>query len=90
MTANEKIYHAFFLADSHSRRGSPQKDKDLAISNKDSNTGDYQVSQISNMNQQFKFTSGNFKPNLSPLLLNPNLSEPERKAIEAWEREMRF
>lgn len=25
----------------------------------------------------------------SPLLLDPNITEPERKAIEAWEKEMR-
>jgi len=43
------------------------------------------------MNSSNQVKVSNFKSaSISPLLLNPNISEAERKAIEAWEREMKI
>ena len=66
-----------------SQQTSPLKDKDGQLiqpfSRKDSASGNQNMNTISN-----------FNVGISPLLLDPKISELERKSIEAWEKESRI
>ncbi len=83
MTTSEKVYHSFFQPVQSSKRSdvlSPYKDQN-------SNINQNALALLPPINLNDRMKQANIK---APLILNPNISEPERKALEAWERELRI